>query len=235
MGLFNVSFYILLLCSNFPSVNVCEVKYTKQPTDGHRCVASSNSEVSLRQDRPQCIWRCLKLQTCRYINHNYDTGQCDLGLDKCESLVPAVGVAVSVFGPPRDTCVLWSSRQEHEHVPVEVQYPGATVRHLARIKTYDSLLVGKFLPENGIFFANNEGENVGPIHEADQDIEILTMDPACTLTWMPYTAGGLLPVGAISGGLLPDGSITYVCRVTQDGSLTSGYHNTEAELAFYQW
>ena len=96
------------------------------------------------------------------------------------------------------------------------------------------MLVGKFLPENGEFFANNEGEDVGPIRESDQDIEFLTMDPACTLTWMPYAGGGL-PAGAISGGRLPDGSITYVCRVTHDGSLTSGYYNTEAELAFYQW
>ena len=217
-------------------MDVCDIKYTKQPTTGHHCVASSNAELTLWQtDHPHCVWSCLKLKTCCYINHNYNTGQCDLGLDKCESLVPAVGVVVSVFGPPRDSCVLWSSKQEHRYVPIEVQDPGGKVRHLARIKTCDSLLVGKFLPETGVIFANNEGEVVGPILELDQDIEFLTMDPACTLTWMPYTAGGLLPVGVISEGPLSDGSITYVSRVTHKDSLTFGYYNTEAELAFYDW
>ena len=40
---------------------------------------------------------------------------------------------------------------------------------------------------------------------------------------MPYTAGELLSVGAISERLLPDGSITYVNEVTHDnGRLVSG-------------
>ena len=101
MDPFSGMFHVLLLCSYFLFVNVCYVTYTKQPTAGHRCVASLNTELTLWQtDRSQCVRRCLKLKTCRYINYNYETRQCDVGLDKCESLVPAVGVAVSVFGPP---------------------------------------------------------------------------------------------------------------------------------------
>ena len=121
MGALMAIFYILHLCWHFLSVTTCDVKYTYQPRYGYRCVTSSDTEINLLQtDRPQCVWKCLKLKTCQYINHNVDTGQCDLGLDKCASLVPAVGVTCSAFGPPRDTCVLWSSRQEHGHVPVEI-------------------------------------------------------------------------------------------------------------------
>ena len=147
--------------------------------------------------------------------------------------VPTVGVAVSAFGPPRDTCVHWGSIQEHGRVPVEVQV--RKVRYLARIKTQDTLLVGKNRPESGTFLANNEGESVDPIHESDQHIEFLTMDSACTLPWMPYTAGAILPNGAIGGGLLPDGSTTYVCKVTRGARLVFGYYNTEEELPFYEW
>ena len=152
MGIFNVIFHILLLCSHFLSANVCDVEYTKQPTNGHRCVASSNTEVTLRQtDRPQCMLKCLQLKTCRYINHNYDTGQCDLGLDKCESLVPAIGVEVNVLGPHRDACEHWAPRQRLGHVLVEVRIPG-DVMYLARIKIDKTLLVGKFI--NGWFWGN---------------------------------------------------------------------------------
>ena len=234
MDPFSGMFHVLLLCSHFLFVNVCYVTYTQQPTAGHRCVASLNTELTLwHTDRPQCVWRCLKLKTCRYINYNYETRQCDLGPDKCESLVPAVGVAVSVFGPPRDTCVHWGSRHEHGRVVVELQFPN-NIRYLARIAKDDNVLVGKFNPKFGNFYGNNGGERVGPVLETDQDIEFLTMDPTCTLTWMPYTAGGLLPFGVVSGGLLADGSTTYVSKVTHDNvRLSFGYYNTKTELVYY--
>ena len=237
MGPFNGMLHLFLLCSHILSVNVCYIRYTKQPTAGHRCVASSNTEVTLRQTaRPQCVWRCLNLNTCRYINHNYNTGQCDLGLDKCESLVPAIGVVVSVFGPPRDVCVHWGSRHEPGRVVVELQFSN-NIRYLARIAKDDTVLVGKFNPKFGRFYGNNEGERVGPVLETEQDIAFLTMDPACTLQWMPYTVGGLLSFGVVSGGLLPDGSTTYmyVSKVTHDEvRLSFGYYNTKAEFVYYE-
>ena len=236
MGPFNVTFHILLLCSRFLSVDVCDVKYTKQPTDGHRCVTSPNTEVTLWQtERPQCIWKCLKLKTCRYINHNHDTIQCDLGLDNCESLVPAVGVATSVSGPPRDTCVHWGLRHELGRVPVEERFL-QNVIYLVRIRRENTLLVGKFNPFVGGFWANNEGVRFWPVLETDPDIKFLTMDPACTLLWMPYTAGEKLPIGAVSGGLLSDGSTTYVSNVNRDdGRLSFGHYNTDAALVYYGW
>ena len=234
MGSFNAICHILLLCSHSLPITACDVKHTNQPTYGDRCDASSNTEVTLWQtDRPQCVWKCLKLKTCRYINHNSDTGQCDLGLDKCETLVPAVGVAVSAFGPPRDTCVHWGSRHQHGRVPVEVRFLGKII-YLARMITENTLLVGKFNHGDGWFWANNDGVRVGPVLEKDQNIEFLTMDPACTLPWMAYMAGGLLPVGIVSGGLLPDGSTTYVSKVTHHDLLTFGYYNAETERVYYE-
>ena len=234
MGILTMTLHILLLCSHSLSAFACDVIYTMQPSYGNRCVASSNTEVSLWQtDRPQCVWKCLKLKTCRYINHNHGTGQCDLGLDKCESLIPAVGIAVNAFGPPRDTCVRWGSRQEHGRVPVELQ--NSRIIYLARITTDDALVVGKFhVNPSGQFWANNEGVPIGPVYETDRDIEFLTMEPTCTLPWMPYTAGGILPDGAISGGHLPDGSVAYVSKVTHNDLLAFGYYNTKTQLVYYE-
>ena len=177
------------------SINACAVKYIKPPMCGHRCIARSDTTITLWQkDRPGCMLKCVQLKICHYINYNYDTGQCDLGLDKCESLIPTVGVTLSVFGPARDYCIHWGPRQQHGRVAVELQEHGY-VMYLARIRTDDTLLVGKFSPGTGSFWANNAGELVGPVSETDQNMEFLAMDPACTLPLMPYMAGGLLPVG----------------------------------------
>ena len=129
--------------------------------------------------------------------------------------------------------VRWGSRQEHGRVPVELIYRRIII-HLARIKTDDALVVGKFHANlGGHFWANKEGVAIGPLYETDQDIEFLTMDPNCTLPWMPYTAGGLLPDGAVSGGHLLDGSVTYVSKIIND-LLVFGYLNTKTKLVYYE-
>ena len=234
MGTSCVFSYVLLLFYQTLCVIACPPKYNRQPLYGHHCITtSSNVVVSLRQaDRPQCVWKCLRLENCQYINHNYDTRQCDLGLSKCESLVPVVDGEVNTFGPPRDICVHWGSSQESGRVLVKTQKQ----LYLARIKRYGALVIGKFeiIRSVGRFWASNEGVRVGPVYVRDQDIEFLTMDPACTLPWISYSAGGLLPVGAMSGGHLTDGSTTYVAKVVHNGEELFGYYNTKSQLAYFE-
>ena len=98
----------------------------------------------------------------------------------------------------------WGSSQQLGRVPGET----LAEDRVTRIKTSGTLLVGKFQLLFGQFWANNEGAQVGPLYEPDEDIEFLTKEPACTLLRMPYTTGGLLPAEVISGGRLPDGPLT---------------------------
>ena len=120
------------------SINACAVKYTKPPMCGHRCIARSDTTITLWQkDHPGCMLKCVQLKICHYINYNYDTGQCDLDLDKCESLIPSVGVTLNVFGAARDNCIHWGPRQQHGRVAVELQEQGY-VMYLAWIATDDT-------------------------------------------------------------------------------------------------
>ena len=222
---------ILIFCSQYLCVIPCLQKYTQNPMYGYHCVTPTDSVVTVWQtDRPQCVWKCLILATCHYISHHYATRECYLGLSKCEALTPVDGGVVNVFGPPRDTCVHWGSSQEPGRVPVGAQ---GHIR-LARIKIGDTLLIGFFNVNNEKFWANNDGARVGPVYETDQDIEFLTIDPVCTLPWMPYRAGGLLPAEVISGGHLSDGSPTYVVKVIHSGTELFGYYDTGSELAYYE-
>ena len=235
MGTFQVICHVLLLFSKSLSVETCISKYTKKPLHEYRCIGSSNSVTGvtvLQTDRPQCVWNCLKSDMCRYLNHKQDTMQCVLGLGKCESLIPATGFAINAFGPPRDSCLHWGSRQEPGRAPFEI--PGWS--YLARIRVGNILLIGKFdVAPWWTFWANNDGVQLGPVSETDQDIEFLTVDPACPVPWMPYTVGEPLPFGVIGGGHLSDGSITFVSKVIVNGYTGFGYYNARSDLAYYAW
>ena len=232
MDNFCVISYVLILLSQSLYVTSCSHKYTREPLCGQHCATHLDSVVAVQQtDRPQCVLKCMELGTCHYINHNHVTRQCDLGLTKCESLIPVDSGVVNAFGPPRDTCVHWGSSQEPGRVPVEI--PGQD--RLARIKIGDTLLVGKFDISREQFWANNEGVQVGPVYQTEQDIEFLTINPDCTLPWMPYTAGSVLPTGIISGGHLSGGTTTYVIKVLHNGMQIFGYYNTGSELAYFEY
>ena len=232
MDTFQVIFHVLLLFFQPLNVGACVSKYSKKPLYGYRCTDSSNTEVTVSQtDRPQCVWKCLKSEMCHYLNHHHDTRQCVLGLGMCESLKPAIGFTINAFGPPRDSCLHWGSRQEPGRIPVEI--PGMS--YLARITVGNTLLIGKFdIAPLDKFWANNEGVRLGPVFETDRDIEFLTVDPACTVPWIPYTVGESLPFGVIGGGYLSDGSITYVSKVIVNGYTGFGYYNVRSELGYYE-
>ena len=230
MDTYQVVFHVLLLFSRSLSVGACISKFTKKPLYGYRCTDSSNTEVIVLQtDRPQCQWKCLRLEMCRHVNHNHYTAQCILGLGKCEALAPAFGYAVNAIGPPRDSCLHWGSRQDPGRVPVEI--PG--VSYLARIRKGKTLLIGKFDISPARFWGNNEGVVVGPEYDTNR-IEFLTVDPACPLPWILYTVGDSLPSGVITGGHLSDGSITYASKVIIGDYQGFGYYNSRTELAYHE-
>ena len=204
-----------LLVVSFPiylhvcSVPACALRYTNKPIIGLRCATTITTAV-VQAAHPQCVWRCLRAHSCRYINHDSVTDQCDVGLGQCESLQRATGAMVQAFGPPRRGCLRWGSKQEPGWVPV-VGKNGDN--YVARTVSGDVSLIGTYDTYSSAFWANNAGMAVGPVKQTDQDIEFLTKDPACPLPWMSYTAGEPLPSGAVIGGRLVDGSATYVAKV----------------------
>ena len=207
-------------------VTACDPRHTNRPLYGLRCV--SNVTAERRQAaHPQCVWRCLRMKTCRYINYNSAEGQCELGLGQCESLQPATGVRVNTFGPPRHDCIHWGSVQEPGWVALR-----GTVGHAARIVSGEVMLIGIFFPRTGQFWANKQNTGIGPVY---QDIQLMYKDATCPSPWMPYTAGEPLPSGAVPGGHLADGSATYVARIMDSNELlVFGYYNPKSAAAYYK-
>ena len=214
-------------------VNACESRTTTTPLHGLRCLTNTSIAV-LQAAHPQCVWRCLWMKTCRYINHNSATGQCELGSGPCESLEPTAGVLMNAFGPPRHGCLHWVPSQGTEGLRIQIT---GRESYAARITSGDVVLFGTFFSEGQRqFWANKEGVSIGPVFETDQDIEILTVDATCPLPWMPYTASEPLPVGAVIGGRLADGSETYVVKVNHNNNqfVVFGYYTTKSAVAYYE-
>ena len=206
-----------------------ESKYTTKPIHGLRCHTTARIDV-WETAHPQCVWRCLRMKTCRYMNHNSDIGRCELGLGQCESLQQAAGYVVNAFGPPRHGCILWGPRQNPGWIPVQ-ERGGAL--YVARIVSDDAVLIGKWNTGSELFRANIEGIKMGPINGKEHDIDFLFKGADCPLSWMPYKAGEPLPIGSVAGGHLTDGSVTYVIKIIIPNDVVFGYYNSKSALAYY--
>ena len=207
----------------------CEIRHTNKPIFGLQCLTTKSRNVR-QTARHHCISLCMRMENCRYINHNSATEQCELGLGPCDSLQPAIGVLVNAFGPPRYDCLHWGSREEPGWVPI-VEENGHN--YIARTISGNILLIATFDTYSLSLWGNRDGVVVGPVKETDRDIEFLAKDPACPLLWMAYTAGEPLPFGAVAGGSLADGSATYVAKIYHDRFLF-GYYNPKSAVAYYE-
>ena len=212
------------------SIIACDLSHTSSHLHGFRCVTIATTNV-WQTAHPQCVWRCLWMKTCRYINHNSATGQCELGLGQCEYLQPAVGIMVNAFGPLQHDCIYWRSSKKPEGVPFRDKNG---FRLLARLEG-GHVPTGSFNEIKREFWTNLEGEHIGPISEEDQDVEILIKEAACSVPWRPYTTGKPRPLRAVMGGRLPDGSTTYVAKVIHNDEVVFCYHNSRSALAYYEF
>ena len=196
----------------------------------------SSSDVVVHQaDRPQCVWRCLKMQNCRYMNHSPESDLCEIGLGQCESLKPAVGTMVNVFLQSRDDCLHWGSYQEPGRVAVGdvdvAVYVGRTMHG-------EAMVVGKFLDVDNYdphIWANDQGERFSVDYGSDNAVEVLSTTAGCPLFWVSYTGGNPLPVGAVAGGYLVDGTVTHVALKMYASSVAYGYYNTDTEMVYYEF
>ena len=211
----------------------CEITRTTSPLLHHRCISNGSEVIFINAKQPQCEWKCLSIESCRYVNINPSNVSCELGVGRCANVVPSPGHMVKVFTLANRMCHLWSSDEQVGREPVVVSY--GTVRlHVSRIHRDGAAIVGKLAVNSGQFWANIKGQGIDV--PSGSEVEVLTVDDACTWIWLPYTSGEALPVGAVIGGHLGSGSPIYVAKMVdhQYGKLAIGYYSTEIDLGNYE-
>ena len=230
--------FIWFSCIYLSFVIGCGVtRYSNGPYVSHTCVPADGSGVMVQKvGHPQCVWRCLKIDQCRYFNYNTSSDQCELVLGQCVYLVPAPGVLVNAYGPERHACLHWGSDQDERLVPVEMN-DGYTTMYVVRIAVAQALVIGTFVPNTDPnVFAVNAGATVVVSYDATMGHELLLRDPSCTLSWLQYSPSDEIPTGAEIGGRLIDGSPTYVVMARfESNRIAFGYYDITTTLGHFEF
>ena len=215
------------------SIDGCHMKYITNETSGYRCNPYYGSDVGPWQMKlPQCVWKCLSISACHYINHKKGTDNCFIGLGACLSLEPAPGFFYEAFEPSNYSCLTWGSHDEPGRQRVQM-HDGLEMLYASRVAQNGNLIPGKYTTIGTGFWCSVEGERNGPW--SLEDIQVLTMDSTCQLTWIHYTSGEQLPLGAVIGGHLADNTILYVARLDDGNHQPAyGYYNPRSGIAHYE-
>ena len=72
-------------------------------------------------------------------------------------------------------------------------YDGLEIVYVARMLRSNTIIPGKYTMSRQAFWVSLQGEQLGPIDL--EEVDVLTIHPACTLSWMPYTSGATIPPG----------------------------------------
>ena len=146
-------------------------------------------------------------------------------------VVPSADYMIKIFMIPNHICLQWGPDQQVGREAVQ-ELDGTTVFYVSRIKRDNAIIVGKATFPLGIFFGV---DSVGEHFFETDDIEVLTIDEACTWSWLSYTSGEELPVGAVMGGHLASGSPIYVAKMyANNGVPAFGYYSIEYGMGRYE-
>ena len=209
---FKPAYTVCCIYIHFAFVIGCQVKNTRSPLLEYRCIPNSSDEVIFRQDgHPQCEWRCMSMDSCRYINMNPSNLSCEMGFGRCMYLEPSPGYMIKAFTIPNLMCIKWVRGEEAGLERIHV-FGGTNIVFQSRTQRGPSTILGRFVNHTREFRANFEGRRLIAVSTNDV-IEFLTIDKNCTWSWFPYTSGEELPVGPVIGGYLASGSPVYVAKM----------------------
>ena len=170
------------------------VGYTRRPLDGYFC--STGQYTSLGQlDQLACTRSCIISASCMFLMYNPKSKTCLhlQGSQPCHLATPDPEIMIMRFRPSLpEQCVVPSSQSNDRLLRTSTGYP----RILTRKYKDGVLCLGLSLTNGNFYFAGPDVTTVCP----DVPIEIMAVHSSCTVAWVTYTAGEVLPRGAIVMG-----------------------------------
>ena len=184
------------------SGGVCTQKYTNTPLNGYYC-ASQTDTTLLGVTQALCTHACLTSPGCAALSYNGATGNCSLVTQPCASARKHDDSLLMILRDQQDIdCIVWV-QDEDGVVPDRMLTDSYSV---GRVSVDGDVLVGQ---------ADRPGGNWNTYiaHEGNQiyfpNENILTVHPTCTVAWVPYKAGDILPHTAVGTGMLADDRHLY--------------------------
>ena len=222
-------FIILILYQSCTeSSMLCSPKYTNRPLHGYYC---DGQPFRARGNEGICKQTCFESTKCGAMSFNPENGTCLLATQPCALAGKHNEYRLMVLRPKQYVeCAIWVP-DRNGIIPTRLVSLGVNA-NVGRISVDGNMLVGN---------AARPGEswNTYTVHEGQMRLYpnqyLLTVHPNCTMAWVPYTAGEVLPEKAVVTGMLANGRRLY-CSLswhTSPGKWAIGVYAEGDTAAYY--
>ena len=214
-------FHILtiFLVGKYIFARTCSQKYTNHPMQGYYC--KGLYQINMTETRHHCTHKCSADSQCRVLSYNTVHHYCLLSMEPCVVADEHPDFMLMVFRlSETEQCVSWETGNIPNRIVEILQHspPGAVCRHRIAQDIHPGLGFPK-TQENCHFTPPSRQEELAPWPY----YELLSVSSNCTLAWMPYTPGDILPTSAVQTGYITAVGHTYTARI---------YHADTASFKF---
>ena len=204
------------------------VGYTRRPLDGYFCSTGQYASVG-QIDQLACTRSCILHTSCMFLMYNPKNKVCLhlQGSQPCYLATPDPEIMIMRFRPSlQEQCVVPSTQSNDRLLRTSIGY----YRILSRKYKYGVLCLGLSLADGNFYFAGPDTTTVCP----DVPIEIMAVHPSCTVAWVTYTAGEVLPRGAIVMGYW-HGKPSFSTRHADGPEQSFGWYVEGNDVATYDY
>ena len=196
----------------------CVLRYAAEQLTKYHC----NSEYHFYHtniERQQCTQTCMTDPRCWVLSYNFVNQSCLLGNKPCAVADVYPDSLLVIFREsPNELCTTWippfndpgyiyfSKRLVETHPHPEYHY--AVGRMAVGSDTHLGVVAFPSAAGNGWFAVGR-----AIVVKEPTNYELLSVSPKCTLVWVPYKAGDVMPPGALKLGYLTGEGHSYSIRV----------------------
>ena len=204
------------------------VGYTRRPLDGYFCSTGQYASVG-QIDQLACTRSCIIHTSCMFLMYNPKNKACLhlQGSQPCHLATPDPEIMIMRFRPSlQEQCVIPSSQSNDRLLRTSTGYP----RFLTRKYKDGVLCLGLSLTNGNFHFAGPVVTTVCP----DVPIEVMAVHPSCSVAWVRYTTGEVLPRGAIVMGYWR-GKPCFSTRHVDGPEQSFGWYVERNDVATYDY
>ena len=220
----------------------CIRKYTNEPLIGFHCDINYHAYYT-NIEHHHCTERCMTDPRCWVLSYNSVNESCSLGAEPC---------AVADVHPDTLLVIYRDSLNEHcvTWIP-PFNDPGYMHFTKRLVQTFPhhgyQYALGRMIRGSDIHLGSvaSPGEDVGAFFAIDRvdevheptNYELLSVGPRCTLVWLPYKAGDVMPPGALKLGYVSGEGHSYGIRVylADINSYGYGIYMTGDSVGYYTY
>ena len=204
--------------------------YTRRPLDGYYCRTGVYKDIG-SFDQQACTRSCIKAENCVLLMYNPHNRMC-LHLDgsrPCHQATPSPEIMIMRFRPSlKEQCLIPSKPPNDRLIQTEIGYPRVVTQ-----KYQNGVVCLGVSNIDGDNRFNFEGHSTA-VDCPDVPMERMAVDPFCTVAWVTYTAGDVLPRGAIVMGYW-NGKPSYSTRHTYGSQQSFGWYLGGSDVATAQY